>query len=145
MKKFSLILISLLFLSMNNYAAEVKFSSALIKTPRPGLNITSGFFSLLSDHDLLIKSIQADLIGRIEIHTMAMKKTADGLEIMQMRKMESPKISKGVPFVLRPGSDHLMLYEVNSQISSTKKITLKFTFESNTGDLLTQNVVFDIN
>jgi len=144
-KKFSALLISVFFFYTNVYSANIEFKSTIIKSPLPGLNISTGFFTLSSDQDLLIKLIESDIIGKIEIHSMEMKKTSDGLEIMQMREIKLPKIINGVPFVLKPGGNHLMLYEINPKILSATNLILKFTFETNSGNLLTKDVVFTIN
>ena len=64
---------------------------------------------------------------------------------MQMREIKLPKIINGVPFVLKPGGNHLMLYEINPKILSATNLILKFTFETNSGNLLTKDVVFTIN
>ena len=143
MKKFNLLL--LVLLSFNSYATDIKFTSTTIKSPRAGMDISAGFFTVSSSEDLLIKSIKSDLIGRIEIHSMEMIKTSDGLEIMKMRKIESPKIFKGKPFILKPGGNHLMLYEIEKKISATDKLVLKFTLETITGKLIAQDVLFKIN
>lgn len=144
MRRFNLLLL-LLLVSFNNYAADIKFTSTTIKSPRAGMNISAGFFTVSSNFDLLIKSIQSDLIGRIEIHSMEMVKTSDGLEIMKMRKIKSPKIIKGVPFILKPGGDHLMLYEIDQRISDINELILKFTLETASGKLITKNILFKVN
>mgnify|MGYP006116468811 FL=1 len=144
MKRLNLLLL-LLLISFNNYAADIKFTSATVKSPRAGMNISAGFFSVSSNFDLLIKSIKSDLIGRIEIHSMKIIKTSDGLEIMKMRKIESPKIIKGVPFILKPGGNHLMLYEIDQKISATNELVLSFTLETNSGDLITKDILFKVN
>ena len=144
MKKFKL-LILLALLSLNSYAADIKFSSKTIKSPRAGMNISVGFFTVSSNQNLLIKSIKSDLIGRIEIHSMEMIKTPDGLEIMKMRKIESPKIIKGLPFILKPGGNHLMLYEIDKKISAVDELVLKFILETSSGKLIAQNILFKIN
>ena len=146
MKRFNfLVLIIIGLLSFNNYASDIKFTSTTIKSPRAGMNISAGFFTVSSNFDLLIKSIQSDLIGRIEIHSMEMVKTSDGLEIMKMRKIKSPKIIKGVPFILKPGGDHLMLYEIDQRISDINELILKFTLETASGKLITKNILFKVN
>ena len=73
-KKFSALLISVFFFYTNVYSANIEFKSTIIKSPLPGLNISTGFFTLSSDQDLLIKLIESDIIGKIEIHSMEMKK-----------------------------------------------------------------------
>jgi len=144
MRRFNLLLM-LLLVSFNNYAADIKFTSTTIKSPRAGVNISAGFFTASSNFDLLIKSIQSDLISRIEIHSMEMVMTSDGLEIMKMRKIKSPKIIKGVPFILKPGGDHLMLYGIDQRISAINELIFKFTLETDSGKLITKNILFKVN
>tara|TARA_B110000967_G_C18799447_1_gene517650 strand:- start:239 stop:673 length:435 start_codon:yes stop_codon:yes gene_type:complete len=144
MKKFNLLLL-LVLLSFNSYAVDIKFTSTIIKSPRAGMDISVGFFTVSSDYDVLIKAIESSLIGRIEIHSMEMVKTSGGLEIMKMRKIESPKVIKGLPFILKPGGNHLMLYDIDKKLLVANELVLKFTLETNSGKLIAQNVVFKIN
>ena len=109
------------------------------------MDISVGFFTVSSDYDVLIKAIESSLIGRIEIHSMEMVKTSGGLEIMKMRKIESPKVIKGLPFILKPGGNHLMLYDIDKKLLVANELVLKFTLETNSGKLIAQNVVFKIN
>ena len=146
MKKFNLLpIILIVLISFNNYAADIKFTSTTIKSPRPGMDMSAGFFTVTSSDDLLIKSIKSDLIGRIEIHSMEMVTMTEGHEVMKMRKIKSPRIIKGVPFILEPGANHLMLYELDKEIKSKNELVLKFNLETNSGKLITRDILFNID
>ena len=146
MKKFNLLpIILVVLISFNNYAADIKFTSTTIKSPRPGMDMSAGFFTVTSSDDLLIKSIRSDLIGRIEIHSMEMVTMTEGHEVMKMRKIKSPRIIKGVPFILEPGANHLMLYELDKKIKSKNELVLKFNLETNSGKLITRDILFNID
>ena len=146
MKKFNLLpIILIVLISFNNYAADIKFTSTTIKSPRPGMDMSAGFFTVTSSDDLLIKSIKSDLIGRIEVHSMEMVTMTEGHEVMKMRKIKSPRIIKGVPFILEPGANHLMLYELDKEIKSKNELVLKFNLETNSGKLITRDILFNID
>lgn len=147
MKKFNFLALMLIVLMLfNNYAtADIKFTSTSIKSPRPGMDMSAGFFTVTSSDDLLIKSIKSDLIGRIEIHSMEMVTMAEGHEVMKMRKIKFPRILKGVPFILKPGANHLMLYEIDKKIKTKNELVLKFNLETNSGRLITQDILFNVD
>ena len=146
MKRFNfLVLIIIGLLSFNNYASDIKFTSTNIKSPRPGMNISAGFFTVTSNDDLLIKSIKSNLTGRIEIHSMEMIKMPEGNQIMKMRKLEYPKILKGTPFILKPGGNHLMLFEIDQKVSASNELVLKFILEKNSGELIAKDILFKVN
>ena len=135
MKRFNLLAsILIMLVSFNNYAADINFTSTTIKSPRAGMDMSAGFFTATSNDDFLIKSIKSDLIGRIEIHSMEMVKMPEGHQVMKMRKIKSPKILKGVPFILKPGANHLMLYQIDKKINAKKELVLKFNLETNDQD-----------
>ena len=92
MNKFLLIL---LFIIGSNVYAEVKFNNAVIKN-NFGKKITAGFIEIHSDEDLTIKKIKSEFSPRIEIHSMEMEN-----DVMKMRRIDSPKILKNKPFILK--------------------------------------------
>ena len=113
MNKFLLILI--LIITSNVYS-EVKFNNAVIKN-NFGKKVTAGFIEILADEDLAIKKIQSAFSPKIEIHSMEMEN-----DVMKMRKIDSPKISKNKPFILKKGGNHLMIYDITKILMSKKKL-----------------------
>ena len=54
------------------YALDLKIESPTIKAPRPGQDISAGFITIISTTSLQIKSIESELINKIEVHSMKM-------------------------------------------------------------------------
>ena len=133
MHKFLLIL---LFIITSNVYAEVKFNNAVIKN-NFGKKITAGFIEIHSDEDLTIKKIKSEFSPKIEIHSMEMEN-----DVMKMRRIDSPKILKNKPFILKKGGNHLMIYDIGENLDEQKKVKLNFVFLKNNGEELSSDVEF---
>ena len=135
MNKFLLILISII---TSNVYAEVKFNNAVIKN-NFGKKITAGFIEILSDEDLTIKKVKSEFSQRIEIHSMEMEN-----DVMKMRRIDSPKILKNKPFILKKGGNHLMIYDISENLDEQKRVKLNFVFLKDNGDELSSDVEFSV-
>ena len=135
MYKFLLILISLI---TSNVYAEVKFNNAVIKN-NFGKKVTAGFIEILSDEDLTIKKVKSEFSQRIEIHSMEMEN-----DVMKMRRIDSPKILKNKPFILKKGGNHLMIYDISKNLDEQKRVKLNFVFLKDNGDELSSDVEFSV-
>ena len=135
MNKFLLILISII---TSNVYAEVKFNNAVIKN-NFGKKVTAGFIEILSDEDLTIKKVKSEFSQRIEIHSMEMEN-----DVMKMRRIDSPKILKNKPFILKKGGNHLMIYDISKNLDEQKIVKLNFVFLKDNGDELSSDVEFSV-
>ena len=135
MNKFLLILISII---TSNVYAEVKFNNAVIKN-NFGRKVTAGFIEILSDEDLTIKKVKSEFSQRIEIHSMEMEN-----DVMKMRRIDSPKILKNKPFILKKGGNHLMIYDISENLDEQKRVKLNFVFLKDNGDELSSDVEFSV-
>jgi copper(I)-binding protein len=135
MNKFLLILISII---TSNVYAEVKFNNAVIKN-NFGKKVTAGFIEILSDEDLTIKKVKSEFSQRIEIHSMEMEN-----DVMKMRRIDSPKILKNKPFILKKGGNHLMIYDISENLDEQKRVKLNFVFLKDNGDELSSDVEFSV-
>ena len=135
MNKFLLIL---LFIIGSNVYAEVKFNNAVIKN-NFGKKVTAGFIEILSDEDLTIKKVKSEFSQRIEIHSMEMEN-----DVMKMRRIDSPKILKNKPFILKKGGNHLMIYDISENLDEQKRVKLNFVFLKDNGDELSSDVEFSV-
>ena len=135
MNKFLLIL---LFIIGSNVYAEVKFNNAIIKN-NFGKKVTAGFIEILSDEDLTIKKVKSEFSQRIEIHSMEMEN-----DVMKMRRIDSPKILKNKPFILKKGGNHLMIYDISKNLDEQKRVKLNFVFLKDNGDELSSDVEFSV-
>ncbi|MBL6729223.1 MAG: copper chaperone PCu(A)C [Methylophilaceae bacterium] len=121
------LMFGLVFFLINAKAFELKAESAFIKAPKPGQTVTAGFINLKSSEQLSIKNISSNAAGKIEIHTMKMEKGPYGDAIMKMRKIENPIIQANKEFILKPGADHLMLFDLKNEINVGGNMKLEFT------------------
>ena len=135
MNKFLLILISII---TSNVYAEVKFNNAVIKN-NFGEKVPAGFIEILSDEDLTIKKVKSEFSQRIEIHSMEMEN-----DVMKMRRIDSPKILKNKPFILKKGGNHLMIYDISKNLDEQKRVKLNFVFLKDNGDELSSDVEFSV-
>ena len=113
------------------YALDLKIESPTRKAPRPGQDISAGFITIISTTSLQIKSIESELINKIEVHSMKMESDGYGGKIMKMRKIKSPQIIANKPFILKPGADHLMFFGMDKSIKKEREIPLQFNFLDN--------------
>ena len=83
---------------------------------RAGQNITAGYMDITPNKDAKIIKIESKMIGRIEAHSMIM----DG-EVMKMRKI-TPMLVKNKKYKLKPGGNHLMLFDVKKTLKAGDNI-----------------------
>ena len=85
----------------------------------------------------IIKKIKSEFSPTIEIHSMEMEN-----DVMKMRRIDSPKILKNKPFILKKGGNHLMIYDISENLDPQKKVKLNFVFLKDDGDELSSDVEF---
>jgi copper(I)-binding protein len=69
-------------------------------------------------------SASTPVAGRVEIHTHSMD---DG--VMKMRRIEKLPIGDGTTSVLRPGGDHIMLFDLKQPLREGDVLPLTLVFE----------------
>jgi hypothetical protein len=123
-----------------SYGAEffILNDNNLISELRPGQNVTVGFMDITTSEDAKIIKIEAEMIDRIESHSMVM----DG-EIMKMRKI-TPELEKYKYYQFKPGGSHLMLFDIKRELKAGGNIKLLFTFEIKNKKILSKSILFDI-
>jgi copper(I)-binding protein len=104
----------------------VTVHDAWVREPMGGRNMT-GAFAVVENTSATAKAIVAassDISDKVELHEM---KNENGMMRMSpVKKMEVPAKGK---LELKPGSFHVMLFEVKKKISDGEKISLTFTFD----------------
>ncbi len=136
-KNFLIFLIFGLF-SLNIFAYDLLIESPHLKKPRPGQDISAGFLKLISTKNIQIKSIESDIIDKIEVHTMKMESDGNGGKVMKMRKIENPQLIANEEFILKPGADHLMFFGIRKALKIGEIVPLVF-------NLLDQDELTPIN
>lgn len=137
-------LITLLSVSFYASAIELTIDSALIKATKPGQTVTAGFMKIKSPTTLNIKNISTSVAGTIEVHTMKMEKGPYGDSIMKMRKIDDPIIEANKEFILMPGADHLMIFEVKKELKMGDTVLLKFTLIDTNKKEYTKDIPFNV-
>ena len=130
---FTLILIS----SFAFGADEITVSKAIIKMPRPGVDVTAGFATVKSTSDLKVIEVSNKNFKKIELHSMKM---TNG--VMEMRKLTEPKLGPNSPLVLSPGNDHLMLFGLKEKLEPGENLDLTFVFKDGKNNKITKAFKF---
>ena len=142
MKTYNSLIIFILFslFPFFSHGEEFFISSKnnLISELRPGQKVTVGFMDITANKDAKIIKIEAELIGRIEPHSMIMNG-----EIMKMRKI-TPELFKNKKYKFQPGGNHLMLFGVKRNLIAGGEINLLFTFQLKNKKKLTESIRFKI-
>ena len=126
---FTLILIS----SFAYGADEITVSKAIIKMPRPGVDVTAGFATVEATSDLKVIEVSNKNFKKIELHSMKM---ANG--VMQMRKLIEPELGPNSPLVLSPGNDHLILFGLKEKLKPGENLDLTFIFKDAKNNKITK-------
>ena len=130
-------ILPIIFLMMSSSIfADITFKDAIIKN-NFGKKITAGFATISSDEDLKIIEITSNISKRIEVHSMIM----DG-DVMRMRKIESPIITKDKSLELKKSGNHLMIYELSENLDDLKKVTLTFSFMNDSDEIIKKDFDF---
>ena len=124
-----------------SYGEEFSISNDnnLISELRPGQKITVGFMDITASEDAKIIKIEAEMIERIEAHSMIM----DG-EIMKMRKI-TPELVKNKKYKFKPGGNHLMLFDIKRELKKGDQINLQFTFQLKNKKIISKSIQFKVN
>ena len=130
---FTLILIS----SFAFGADEITVSKAIIKMPRPGVDVTAGFATVEATSDLKVIEVSNKNFKKIELHSMKM---ANG--VMEMRKLTNPKLGPNSPLILSPGNDHLMLFGIKEKLVPGENLDLTFVFKDGKNNKITKAFKF---
>lgn len=69
-------------------------------------------------------SLQSPAAGRVEIHTHIM----DG-DVMKMRRLDALDVGPGQSKVLKPGGDHVMLFDLKQPLKEGDLVKLTLVFE----------------
>ncbi len=114
------------------HGGEAKGTEVLhpwVRATPGGSTITAAFMEIKSEAGDKLTGAKSAAAGRVEVHTHIM----DG-EVMKMRRVESLEIAKGDSKVLKPGGDHIMLFDVKQPLKEGDQVKLILTFQ-NAGDI----------
>lgn len=125
----SILLTGTLLLSTVVNAATFSVEDAHVRATPPH-TVNSAAFMKISNHSdksLELVAASSDVAKRVELHSHTM---SDGM--MKMRQVKSIPIKGNGQVALRPGSFHVMLFDLKSPLLEGQTIKLKLYF--NNGD-----------
>ncbi|NTF07462.1 DUF1775 domain-containing protein [Agrobacterium rubi] len=108
-------------------AGDLEISGAKSKAMLPGQPVGGGFVTIKNDgaSDDRLVSVESSLVGRAEIHEMAMVN-----DVMKMRKLDAGiVIPAGQTIELTPGGLHFMFFNVSKPFAEGDKVPVTLTFE----------------
>lgn len=120
-------ILSLLSLSLS--ATEMEINNAYIKQTPPNSKNTAIFLTLTNKSEKKIALINAksDLSEKIELHTHIHKDKK-----MSMIQIPKITISPNSTTELKPGSFHIMLFDLKNPVNAETKANLTLYFDNNT-------------
>ncbi len=105
---------------------EVK--EGYIFQPTKGSNATAGYGLLknISTKEIKITVVSADGFKAVELHETVAEKG-----MMKMKKVESIQLSKDGTFELKPGGNHIMLFDPTKEFKDGDLIRVTFDVDKN--------------
>lgn len=110
-------------------AQGVTVHDAWVREPMGGRNVT-GAFAVVENPTATPRSIVAassDVSDKVELHEM--KNEGGKMSMTPVKKMDVPAKGK---LELKPGSFHVMLFEVKKKLTDGEKVKLTFTLDDGT-------------
>lgn len=129
MRKFALILFTLLVLAGCSAQEEVRATDLWVKSSEMStIGGTSAVYGTLTNNttkDIVLIDGQTDLAGIVEVHEMAM---ING-ELKMQQIAGGLLIPAGQSIQLEPGGNHLMLMQLTKDLLAGDEISVTFSFE----------------
>jgi len=116
-------------------SAQVTVSEPWVRATVPQQKATGAFMKLQSAQDAKLVSAKSPLAGVVEVHEMAMD-----AGVMKMRAIDGLALPIGKAVELKPGSYHVMLMDLKSQVKEGDAVPLTLTFETKDGKRQTMEV-----
>ncbi len=108
-------------------ASDISLSDAMARvTPR---SVGAAFMTITNkaEQDRLVISATADGAGKVELHTHI-----NDNGVMRMRQVENFSVPAGGEHILKPGGDHVMLFDVSDEVTQRGHISVTLQFDDGT-------------
>lgn len=135
----NLVLASMLaFFSAGAYAnaSSIQIKQPWVHSTVPGQKVTGVFMQLNAEKASKLVSVSSPAAARAEIHQMTM----DDHHVMKMRAMKNLDLPAGKNVELKPGSYHIMLFDVKKQLKKDEEIALTLKFANKEKSKATQSI-----
>lgn len=115
---------------------EVAISDAWVRKNAPGQEIGAAYMTLNSPtKSTLVYAEAIDAAGSVEIHSMSMDNG-----VMKMRMLDELILEPNTPVALKPGSFHLMLFDLKAPLESGENIVFRLCFKDEEGNIIEKMV-----
>lgn len=121
------ILLSLTFLASAIFAADIEVSEIYVKQTPPNAKNTAIFLKIKNNtaQNVALVDAECDLSEYTEIHTIL----REG-DKMTMIKVPELTINANSSLELKPGGDHIMLFDLKKPVTKDSKANLTLTFSN---------------
>ena len=119
--------------------SSVVLTDAWVRATADGQKVGAGYANLMSAKSSTLISVEADLAGSVEIHSMSMDNG-----VMKMRHLDTLSLPQGKTVSLAPGGFHFMLFDLKKPLKAGENTIFKLTFKTKNGKKFTQKVVMPI-
>lgn len=128
-----LALLSTFMVASASYAqaskAQVTVDDPWVRATVPQQTTTGAFMRLTAQSDTKLVGAASPVADHVELHKMTMEN-----DIMKMRQIPELALVADQPVALEPGGYHIMLININKQISKGNVIPMTLTFEDKDGN-----------
>ena len=120
----------------SNAAASITLQDSWVKAADTGMTAMFGTIVNDSDSDMTLTSVTSNASPRVELHEMA----PDGAGTMKMREKDGGMTVKAHgSYELKPGADHIMLFDLPAPVQAGTDVSFTFTFsDGETAQFTTQ-------
>ncbi len=108
--------------------AQVEINNPWVRATVPAQKSTGAFLELRSANDARLVEAASPVAETVELHNMVMEG-----DVMKMRRVPSIDLPAGINVALKPGSHHIMLMDLKTQIRETEQVPLFLIIEDNDG------------
>jgi copper(I)-binding protein len=125
--------ITLLFLSFNTIAADIKIEEAKIRLVPPTSTVSAIFLKITnkSNQDIKLISAESDLAKSVELHDMIMDNGG-----MRMRQVQNINLKANSTTELKRGGLHIMLIDLKNPLKEGSSHKIKLNFDDKTNQTI---------
>lgn len=104
--------------------AQVKVSEPWVRGTVAPQKVTGAFMEIQAEQDVRLVQVKSTVAGTAEIHEMKMEN-----HVMKMAAVEGIDIAAGKNLSLKPGSYHIMLFDLNKTLANDELVPVTLVFE----------------
>ena len=115
---------------------EISISDAWVRKNAQGQEIGAAYMTLNSPtKNALVYAEAIDVAGSVEIHSMSMDNG-----VMKMRMLDELTLEPNIPIALKPGSFHLMLFDLKAPLETDQNVVFRLCFKDEQGNIIEKMV-----